>query len=82
MKKGDDKWVGPYPVTEIYPRVCRVQLLDRVRIFPIFHNYFPCCKNPEDTGLPGQSSINEIESQHIHSHVLEREDSEVKPVEK
>jgi hypothetical protein len=26
--------------------------------------------------------INEIESQHIHSHILEREDGEVEPVEK
>jgi hypothetical protein len=82
MKKGDDKWAGPYLVTEVYPRACRVQLPDGIRIFPVFHNYLLWHKDPEDVGLPGQAEINEIESRHIRRRILEREDGEVEPVEK
>jgi hypothetical protein len=82
MKKGDDKWAGPYVVTEIYPRACRVQLPERVRIFPVFHNHLLHRKDHDATGLPGQDIINEVESRHIRGRVLEREDREVEPVEK
>jgi hypothetical protein len=53
-----------------------------VRIFPVFYNHLPCRKNPEDTGLLGQSMINNIESQHICGRILEREDGKVESVEK
>ena len=65
MKKGDDKWAGPYRITEVYPRACRVQLSDHIRVFPVFHNHLLRRKDPEDTGLPGQVTINEAESRHI-----------------
>jgi hypothetical protein len=82
MKKGDDKWTGPYLVTEVYPRACHVQLPDRIRIFPVFYNHLLWRKNPKDVGLPGQAEINEIESRHICRRILEREDGEVEPIEK
>ena len=53
MKKGDDKWAGPYRITEVYPRACRVQLPDRIRVFPVFHNHLLHRKDLKDTGLPG-----------------------------
>jgi hypothetical protein len=81
IKKGDDKWAGPYLVTEVYPRACHIQLPDRIQIFPIFHNHLLWRKDPEDVGLSGQAEINEIESRHIHGCILEREDGEVEPVE-
>lgn len=82
IKKGDDKWVGPYLVTEVYPQACRVQLPDCIQIFPVFHNYLLCRKNPKDTRLPGQAAINKAESRYIWWRTLEREDGEVEPVEK
>ena len=48
----------------------------------MFHNYLLCHKDPKDVGLPGQATINEIESRHIRGRVLEREDGEVEPVKK
>jgi hypothetical protein len=74
--------MGRTLVTEVYPRACRVQLPDRIRIFPVFHNHLLRHKNPKDVGLPGQAEINEIESRHIRGRILEREDGEVEPVEK
>ena len=81
MKKGDDKWTGPYKVLEVYPRACRVQLPDGVRIFPVFHNHL---LRPKTTsaGLPGQAAINEAESRNIRGRILEREDGATEPVEK
>jgi hypothetical protein len=82
MKKGDDKWAGSYRITEVYPRACHVQLPDHIRVFPIFHNHPLRRKDPENTGLPGQATINEAESRHICRCILEREDGEIEPVEK
>jgi hypothetical protein len=81
MKKGDDKWTGPYEVLEVYPRACRVQLLDGVRIFPVFHNHLLQPKT-SSAGLAGQAAINEAESRNIRGRILEREDGTVEPVEK
>ena len=81
MKKGDDKWTGPHKVLEVYPRACRVQLPDSVRLFPVFHNHL---LRPKATsaGLPGQAAINEAESRNIRGRILEREDGAIEPVEK
>jgi hypothetical protein len=38
MKKGDDKWTGPYPITIVYSRACVVKLPNLMRIFPVFYN--------------------------------------------
>jgi len=81
MKKGDDKWTGPYEVLEVYPRACRVQLPDGVRLFPVFHNHLLRPK-ATSTGLPGQTAINEVESHNIRGRILEREDGTMEPVEK
>jgi hypothetical protein len=82
IKKGDNKWAGPYCITEIYPQVCHVQLPNYICIFPVFHNYLLCYKDLRDIGLPSQAIINEIKLQHICGHILEREDSEIELVEK
>jgi reverse transcriptase-like protein/integrase-like protein len=81
MKKGDDKWTGPYKVLEVYPRACRVQLPNGVKIFPVFHNHLLRPKTTS-TGLPGQAAINEAESRNIRGRILEREDGATEPVEK
>ena len=73
MKKGDDKWAGPYPVLKVYPRACLVKLPEGVRIFPVFHNSLLKPK-PDAKGLPGQDRINEAESRNTRGRVLERED--------
>jgi hypothetical protein len=81
MKKDDDKWTRLYEVLEVYPRACRVQLPDGVRIFPVFHNHLLRPKT-SSAGLIGQAAINEAESRHIRGRILEREDGTVEPVEK
>jgi hypothetical protein len=48
MKKGDDKWAGPYHIIEVYPRACRVQLPDRIQVFPVFHNHLLRRKDPTE----------------------------------
>jgi hypothetical protein len=68
-------------VLEVYPCACWVQLPDRVRIFPVFHNYLLWPKT-SSAGLTGQAAINKAESHHICGRILEREDRTVEPVEK
>lgn len=81
MKKGDDKWAGPYPVTASYPRACALKLPEGIRIFPVFHHSLlrPATEEP---GLRGQDKINETESRNIRGRVLERDDDTDEVVEK
>ena len=65
MKKGDDKWAGPYPILKVYPRSCLVQLPDHMKIFPVFHNSLLRPKT-DGQGLKGQDLINEAESRNIY----------------
>jgi hypothetical protein len=39
IKKGDNKWTGPYAVTAVYSKACAVKLSDSMRIFPVFYNF-------------------------------------------
>ena len=52
MKKGEDKWIGPYKVKKVYKRACLVELPPDTRIFPVFHTSLlrPQHASP---GLPG-----------------------------
>ena len=81
MKKGDDKWAGPYQILKVYPRACLLDLPEGMRIFPVFHNSLLRPK-PETEGLPGQDKINKAESKNIRGRVLEREDGTEEVVEK
>jgi RNase H-like domain found in reverse transcriptase/Reverse transcriptase (RNA-dependent DNA polymerase)/Integrase zinc binding domain len=81
MKKGDDKWAGPFPILKVYPRSCLVKLPEGMKIFPVFHNSLLRPK-PEADGLPGQDRINEAESKNIRGRVLERDDETGELVEK
>lgn len=81
MKKGDDKWAGPYKILEVYPRACALELPEGMRIFPVFHNSLLRPKSP-GLGLPGQEQINEAESKNIKGRVLERDDETGEIVQK
>ena len=81
MKKGDDKWAGPYPILKVYPRSCLVQLPDHMKIFPVFHNSLLRPKT-NGQGLKGQDLINEAESRNIRGRILERDDETEEVVEK
>jgi hypothetical protein len=74
MKKGDDKWAGPYLVQAIYPRACLINLPPGMKIFLVFHNSL-LRPGSDSNGLPGQNIINEAESRNIRGRILEREDS-------
>jgi hypothetical protein len=73
MKKGDDKWVGPYKITTVYPRACVVELPETMKIFPVFHNSL-LRPATEEGGLPGQDKINEAESKNTKGRILVRDD--------
>ena len=79
MKKGDDKWDGPYKILNVYPRACRLDLPDRTRVFPVFHTSLlrPVATNDDGIriSLPGQDAINESESKNIKGRILERDDA-------
>jgi len=81
MKKGDDKWAGPYKVLKVYPRSCLVELPEGMKIFPVFHNSL-LRPSPSTAGLPGQDRINEAESKNIRGRILERDDDTGELVEK
>jgi hypothetical protein len=81
MKKGDDKWVGPYPILSVYPRACLVKLPERMKIFPVFHHSL-LRPGSNSRGLPGQELINEAESKNVRGRILEREDGTDEVVEK
>jgi hypothetical protein len=81
MKKGDDKWDGPFPIEKVYGRSCLLKLPQRMKIFPVFHTSLlrPYTSMP---GLPGQDRINEAESRNTRGRVLEREDGTNEVVER
>lgn len=73
MKKGDDKWSGPFKVTAVYPRACALALTEDMKVFPVFHTSLLQPYN-EDRRFPTQDKINEAESRHLRGRILERED--------
>ncbi|KAI0993085.1 hypothetical protein K3495_g15099 [Podosphaera aphanis] len=77
MKKVDDKWAGPYKVLSVYPRACRVELPEGMKIFPVLQNSLLRRKDENSNGLPGQGAINEAESKNIRGRILERDDEEI-----
>jgi hypothetical protein len=81
MKKGDDKWAGPYKITASYPRACALELPEEMKIFPVFHHSL---LRPATTGhgLRGQVEINKAESRNIRGRILERDDGTGEVVEK
>lgn len=81
LKKLDDKWVGPYKVTEVYRRSCLLQLPGTLRVFPVFHTSL---LQPAPEGRPrhGQQQINEAEAQRTRGRILERDDDTLEVVEK
>lgn len=81
MKKGDDKWAGPYRIIKVYRRACLLQLPEEMKIFPVFHNSLLRAK-PPGPGLPGQDRINEAESKNIRGRILERDDETNEVTEK
>jgi hypothetical protein len=81
MKKGDDKWAGPYKIIKVYPRSCLLELPGGMKVFPVFHNSLLRPKRSVK-GLPGQDKINDAESRNIRGRVLEREDGAEEVVEK
>jgi hypothetical protein len=81
MKKGDDRWTGPYEVEAVYKRACRLKLPEGVKIFPVFHNSLLRPLH-DSKGLPGQERINEAEARRNLGRVLERDDGTNEVVEK
>jgi hypothetical protein len=55
MKKLDAKFIGPFPVTKVYPRAVAVQLPPERRLFPVFH---VSLVRRDATGYPGQGAVN------------------------
>jgi hypothetical protein len=81
MKKGDNKWTGPYAITAVYSKACAVKLLNSMRIFPVFHNSL--LRSAEfQLVLPGQDLINDAESRYVKGRILIRKDKEKEIVEK
>jgi hypothetical protein len=81
MKKGDDKYAGPYPILAVYPRACLLDLPEGMKIFPVFHHSLLRHKH-ETNPLPGQEAVNEAESRHLRGRILERDDDTDEVVEK
>ena len=81
MKKGDDKWDGPYTILKVYKRSCLINLPLTMKIFPVFHNSLLRAYTSAK-GLPGQNKINEAESQKTRGRVLERTDGIEEPTVK
>ncbi|KAI0999369.1 hypothetical protein K3495_g8826 [Podosphaera aphanis] len=61
MKKVDDKWAGPYKVLSVYPRACRVELPEGMKIFPVLQNSLLRRKDENSNGLPGDDEEIEVE---------------------
>jgi hypothetical protein len=74
MKRGDDKWAGPFSVKTVYLRACLVDLPPGMKIFLVFHNSLLRPKS-DSNGLPGQDAINEAKSWNIRGRILEQKDS-------
>jgi hypothetical protein len=81
IKKGDNKWTGPYAVTAVYSRACAVKLPDSMRIFPVFYNSL--LRSIElQLALPGQNLINDAKSRYVKRRILTRKDEKKEIVEK
>jgi hypothetical protein len=81
IKKGDNKWTGPYAVTAVYPKACAVKFPDSMRIFPVFHNSLLRFAEFQLV-LPGQDLINNAKLRYIKGKIFIRKDKEEKIVEK
>jgi hypothetical protein len=55
VRKLSEKWIGPYPVSKVYPRAVAVTLPKHFKVFPVFHVRKV---RPREAGLPGQEAIN------------------------
>jgi hypothetical protein len=75
IKKGDDKWAGPYEITAVYPRACAFQLSETMKIFPVFHISLLFPLNPV-SGLSDQKLINEAKSKNTKKRIFTRENGE------
>jgi hypothetical protein len=81
MKKGDDKWTGPYVITAVYSKACAVKFPDSMRIFPVFHNFL--LRSAElQLALPGQDLINDAKSRYVKGRILIKENEKEEIVEK
>jgi hypothetical protein len=81
LKKGDDKWAGPFRILSTYLRACLLGLPEGMKIFPIFHHSLLRPKT-SSKGLPGQDLVNKAESKNIRGRVLERKDGTDDLIEK
>jgi hypothetical protein len=73
MKKGDDKWAGPFAITATYRRACALSLPPEYRVFPVFHHSL-LQHAPASPGLHGQAEINAAESRNLRGRILSRND--------
>ena len=83
IKKGDDRWDGPFQVTEVYSSgcACCLKLPPAWRLYPVFHIGLLRHKS-SSKGLVGQADINAAEKRHVHKQILECENGIIEPVEK
>jgi hypothetical protein len=81
IKKGDNKWTGPYAITTVYPKACAVKLPNLMRIFPVFHNSLLRSAKLQLV-LPGQDLINNAKSRYVKGRILIRKDEEEEIVKK
>jgi hypothetical protein len=81
IKKGDNKWTGPYAVTAVYPKTCAVKFLNLMRIFPVFHNSLLRLAKLQ-LALSGQDLINDAKSRYIKGRIFIKEDKKEEIVEK
>ena len=80
MKKGDDKWAGPFKISKAYKRACALELPGTIKVFPVFHTSL--LRPHSGGGLPGQDRLNEAESRHLRGRILERTDGNDAPEER
>jgi hypothetical protein len=81
MKKGDNKWTGPYAITVVYSKVCAVKFLNSMRIFPVFHNSLLRFTELQ-LALPGQNLINNAKLRYVKGRILIKENKKEEIVEK
>jgi hypothetical protein len=79
IKKGDNKWTGPYAIIAIYPKTCAVKLPNLMRIFPIFRNSLLRPAKLQ-LALPSQNLINDAKSRYIKGRILIGKDKKEKIV--
>jgi hypothetical protein len=81
MKKGDNKWTGPYAVIAVYSKACAVKFPNLMRIFPVFHNSLLRSAKLQ-LALSGQNLINDAKLRYIKGRILIRKDGKEEIVEK